>query len=92
MTGKNNRPDIIVDYIYCSACNDTLTMVVYDHPIEYPDLYVARLFGVRVGATNIVMIDKSLRNLETKVKKSGFAIRLNEYEEDDEKILEVWVR
>ena len=70
----------------------TLPLVtVYDHPTDYPDVYVARLFGAEEGATNIIMTSYSLQELRSRIMKSGFMARLNRDVNDDEKILEVWI-
>lgn len=70
----------------------TLPLVtVYDHPTDYPDVYVARLFGAEGGPTNLIMTSYSLQDLRARIKRSGFTARLSRDANDDEKILEVWI-
>ena len=85
--------DVIVNCLNSNVYNPlTLPMMtVYDHPTDYPDVYVARLFGAEGGPTNLIMTSYSLQDLRAGIKRSGFTARLSRDSNDDEKILEVWI-
>lgn len=60
-------------------------IVIYDHPKDYSESYVARLFDVN-KPTNIVIISEDLEALRKKVPEG--MVKFNREKEDDEKILE----
>lgn len=67
--------------------------VLYDHPADYPDTYIARRWVVATGAyaptEDIIQSDDldSLRRL-----MQGMALsRITRSPEDDPKIIEVWL-
>ena len=80
---------------------DELSMwVVYDHPKDFPEHYVARQWLVRMGAktasveaTANVLYSESLEAVRDMVMFTAGAGRVNigRYDDDDPKIVEVWV-
>lgn len=74
--------------------NDYLNMwTVYDHPRDVPDCFVARRWeihkGGRTKATTDVVIGSSLD--EVRARLPGGLHRMERYENDDPKIVEVWL-
>jgi hypothetical protein len=72
----------------------TLTMyVIYDHPIDFPNHYVARRhFVLGGGRTNVdpaCLISSSLEKLRACLPDGLYC--LGRYPDDDPKILEVWL-
>lgn len=67
--------------------------VIYDHPKDYPHVFVARRWLVdRRGerATDLLLIDEDLGRLRLEMEQRGL-IRLDRQPEDDPVILETWV-
>jgi hypothetical protein len=63
--------------------------VVYDHPSDYPNCYVARLFsGEKPTAT--VMICPDLEKLQTELINMGL-VKMMPMPGDDPVILETWL-
>lgn len=60
-------------------------IVIYYHPKDYSESYVARLFDVN-KPTNIVIISEDLEALRKKVPQG--MVKFKREKEDDEKILE----
>lgn len=60
-------------------------IVLFDHPEDYNEDYVARLFDID-KPTNIVIISKDLEELRNKIPKG--MVKFNRQKEDDEKIIE----
>jgi hypothetical protein len=60
-------------------------IVIYDHPKDYKNSYVARLFDVN-KPTNIVIVSGNLEELRNKIPKG--MVKFNREKEDDEKIVE----
>lgn len=73
--------------------NDDLHVwTVYDHPHDYPNSFVARLFIVRGGAdyaTNQVIEAATLDELHAQLPPGLY--RMPRDPMDDEKIMEVWI-
>ena len=70
--------------------------VIYDHPVEYPEYYVARQWVLgqgpdagKYGPTDALILDKDLTSLRQKVS-SGGRIMIPRDPSDDPVILEVW--
>lgn len=66
---------------------------VYDHPIDYPDFFIARKFDVLPGggrATNETHSSTSIDSIR-KVLTSKGLYKHPRHCSDDPKILEVWV-
>ena len=66
---------------------------VYDHPKDYPDRYVARLFEVDGNgphATGIITTSETLEDLQDELEALGL-VRLMRLPEDDPVILETWL-
>jgi hypothetical protein len=65
---------------------------IYDHPIDYPGTFVARKFvidGEKVTVTNEIIIALTLESVRDMLPPGLY--RLNRLEDDDPKIVEVWV-
>lgn len=60
-------------------------IVIYDHPKDYLNSYVARLFDVN-KPTNVVIVSKNLEELRNEIPKG--MVKFNRENEDDEKIIE----
>lgn len=79
--------------------NDCLSMwVVYDHPRDYPDHYVARQFLIRTGtktasvvATASIVQSDSLEIIREMMLDQMGKVNIGRYEDDDPYIVEVWV-
>lgn len=81
-------------HIHGTPNSDILEMwVVYDHPTDYPDKYVARLHqvlpGGAYGATNYALVCSDLEVLRQGLP-SGL-VRIERSPGDDPKILETWM-
>jgi hypothetical protein len=67
---------------------------VYDHPCDYPDLYVARLFTVGPGgvttATAQIAASTDLDVLREALADRGL-VKLDRFPEDDPATLETWL-
>ncbi len=62
---------------------------VYDHPNDYPEHFVARRFVLNQPTTDVLLSDTVDGLRELFVEKG--LIRLERFEQDDPKIVEVWV-
>ena len=74
--------------------NDALEMwTVYDHPHDYPEHYVARLWLVDGNGAKATSKYVSARTLKTlrQLLPPGL-VRLNRQSNDDAKIVEVWLQ
>jgi len=60
-------------------------IVIYDHPKDYSESYVARIFEVN-APTNMVIVSKDLESLREKIPKN--MIKFQREKEDDENIVE----
>jgi len=69
--------------------NELMTWTVYDHPIDFPDFFVARQFKNLRPTKNIIM-SKSLTNLQRVLIHKGFG-KISRSGEDDPVIVEVWL-
>ena len=73
---------------------DVLSLwVVYDHPIDYPDVYAARLHQVSESgqrATHHVLTAGDLEEIRAALNAFGL-VRVNRGAEDDPKIVETWL-
>lgn len=63
--------------------------VVYDHPSDFPDDYVARLWQGE-SPTDTVISHADLRSVRLELWMKGL-VRLDRAEGDDPKILETWL-
>lgn len=76
------------------ALHPSLPMwVLYDHPQDAPDHFVARLweaYSPQPTATNNVFLSRSLEDLRTWLAEQGLTC-LPRYPEDDPVIIEVWL-
>lgn len=61
---------------------------VYDHPTDYPNLYIARVWD-GTNPTRIIATAETLNELRAKLPSQ--MLRLDRYEEDDPCIVEVWI-
>jgi hypothetical protein len=66
--------------------------VITDHPKDFPDYYVARLWlslpTVRAG--DLVILDRKLESLRTTMAACGM-VRIDADPTDDPVILEIWI-
>lgn len=70
-----------------------LIWTVYDHPTDYPEFYVARLFEVRAGQTKItnsVLVTDSLDTIRSEMQQRGL-VCMSRHPDDDPKIMETWI-
>jgi hypothetical protein len=66
---------------------------IYDHPTDYPYWYVTRLSIVKGGEpeiTSIVLYSEDLEELRDVMRQQGLTC-LARFDEDDPKIVEVWL-
>jgi hypothetical protein len=63
--------------------------VVYDHPSDLPDHYVARLWR-GAQTTSVAIIDTDLERLRETLERMGL-VHLDRMEGDDPAILETWL-
>lgn len=64
-------------------------IVVYKNPLDYPNKYVARLWGIKNNATNIVVIKDSLEEIRKAIPKG--MQRLKATSKDDPVIVETYI-
>jgi hypothetical protein len=62
---------------------------VYDHPKDFPDVYIARLF-IGETPTEKTMAHPNLEALRRQLRNKGF-VRIIRAETDDPVILETWL-
>jgi len=63
--------------------------VIYDHPVDWPDWYVAREWvGEKPGDT--VILERDLERLRDQLRQRGL-VMLMRMLEDDPAILETWL-
>lgn len=67
-------------------------MVVYDHPTDHPDAFVARLWLTlpKAEPTNMLLKSAELDPLRDSLRLLGF-VQLMRNPEDDANIVETWV-
>jgi hypothetical protein len=63
--------------------------VVYDHPTDYPDLFVIRIWENEIPK-EIIFTSDDIDVVRGFLRMRGL-VNLGRYKEDDLKILEVWV-
>jgi len=66
---------------------------VYDHPTDYPNNVVARLWRVQDGGythTGNILVADDLKHMRKLLRPSGLT-RLDRYANDDPKIVECWL-
>jgi len=70
--------------------------VVYDHPLDFPDSFVARKHIVVLGTDAMLIVTEeielapTLREIRKLLEPLGL-VCLPRYENDDPKIIEVWL-
>jgi hypothetical protein len=67
--------------------------VIYDHPRDFPDRFIARrhvVTGSAQGPTEDIVADKSLKQLR-RVMESRFLTKLDRHPSDDPTIIETWL-
>lgn len=75
------------------ASRDRLPMfTVYDHPTDWPDFYVARLWFTlpAAEATDLTIMDRDLDRIRVTLEALGL-VQLARQDADDPKILETWI-
>jgi len=63
--------------------------VVYDHPKDYPDHYIARRWDGIIG-TDDILKDAKLEVIQQELELKGL-VKLMPNEGDDPRILECWI-
>jgi hypothetical protein len=63
--------------------------VVYDHPLDWPDYFVARRWASETP-TGDMILDKDLERLRAALEARGL-VHLDRMEGDDPVILETWL-
>jgi len=79
--------------IHYRANKPLIMWVVYDHPHDVPDAWVARCWLVRAGEvrpTVQTFEDIDLDQLRLRFRQAGYT-RIKRHESDDPKIVEVWL-
>ena len=61
---------------------------IYDHPTDYPDKFIARLWDCDIP-TNIMATADTLEELRAKIPST--MVRMNRDAQDDPCIVEVWI-
>lgn len=74
---------------------DTLSIwVLYDHPSDYPDLFIARRFDVGPGgqviATTELLLAADVEWLRKEMRKKAL-VRIGRHQTDDPVIIESWL-
>lgn len=72
-----------------TGCPDLPMWVVYDHPRDWPNWYVARLF-IGEAPQDSMMAAKDLDQLRGMLEREGL-YRLERMQGDDPVILETWL-
>lgn len=86
---------IIAGFQYADFSKLELPMiVVYDHPLDFPDSFVARAYDVshqkqKVIPTDLIMLGSTLNDIRKGIPDNFF--RLERSALDDENIVESWV-
>lgn len=65
-------------------------IVIYDHPIDYPEFYVARVFEVD-KPTNVVMVKNTLEEIQKDITENTYKIFMPPSKYDDPKIVGIWI-
>lgn len=76
-----------------AASEDLPLWVVYDHPSDFPDRYIARQRTVGIAGdqpTDRVMVSLSLDSIRTALANLGL-VCIPRHETDDPVIVEVWL-
>lgn len=67
-------------------------VVVYDHPADYPDAYVARIWEMKGNLpTNTLIKKETLHEIREDIRSVGFMHYIQRAEEDDPVIVEAWI-
>lgn len=69
--------------------NKLRSWVIYDHPKDHPDYFIARLWKNNEPTTNYIA-STSYEVIEQQMLKYGF-VKLQSHESDDPVIMEVWL-
>lgn len=69
--------------------SDLLIWVVYDHPADLPDYYVARLW-IGERASEVALLSPNLMALREVLTAKGL-VHLDRTDADDPAILETWL-
>lgn len=84
---------IIAGFQYADFSDLDLPMiVVYEHPLDFPDSYVARVFNVSKSAvqpTDMIMLGATLEDIRGGIPDGFF--RMERCAMDDWQIVESWV-
>ena len=61
---------------------------VYDHPTDYPDKFIARLWDCNIP-TRIMVTADTLEELREKIPNT--MVRMDRHPQDDPCVVEVWI-
>lgn len=83
----------LVSFRQADFSNMSLPMItIYDHPLDYPNTYVARVWEAKIlTPTNVVVCKKNLEELRKDIQAAGFTVRIDERLEYRPVILETWI-
>lgn len=85
-----NATDITVECLHDVDMSDIRLPIVavYEHPSDYPDLYIARLYD-KDKPTNVIMKDSNLEGIQR--RKPNHMVRIVRNVMDDPTIVESWI-
>lgn len=65
--------------------------VIYDHPLDFPDLFVCRVWhGERIAEAEPLMVAATLDEIRDALEARGL-VNMGRYAEDDPAIAEAWI-
>lgn len=74
---------------------DRLPMwVIYDHPLDFPAVFMARKWIVRAGQfgpSDAIRVGDTLKSVREQLHADGFSVIIPRDPGDDPKIVEVWL-
>lgn len=91
--GERSMDRQLVSFRQADFSNMSLPMItIYDHPLDYPNAYVARVWEAKtLTPTNVVVCKKNLEELRKDIQAAGFLVRIDGKVEADPVILETWI-
>ena len=67
-----------------------LLYVVYDHPLDFPEWYVCRIWIGSLPSHDVLMKSKTLEAIQIELTSRGL-YNLGRHAQDDQRIAEVWI-
>lgn len=86
------RNDIVIDNFLHMDMRTIVSVpiiAVYEKPLDYPDKYVARLWGIKNKPTSIVVVKDSLEEIRNAIPKGMH--RLGATSMDDPVLIETYI-